>query len=128
MVDDVDARWSTACSEVWWRDAGSEVVPDWRRSSPAVLGTSVADLVGPVIDLGPSLGGETKSLYELSEMRGAFQGNRRSVMQQNMIARDQMSVGWGSYLERSYTSGARYGSEPTIPRVENVRRLNANVI
>ena len=75
----------------------------------------MADFEGPVIDLGPSLGGETKSLYELSETRGAFHGNRRSVIQQNMIARDQMSVGCGSYLERSYTSGARYGSDPTIP-------------
>jgi hypothetical protein len=45
------------------------------------------------MDRGPSLGGDTKSLYELSEIRGAFQGNRRSVMQQNMIASDQMSVG-----------------------------------
>jgi hypothetical protein len=67
------------------------------------------------MELGPSLGGETKSLYELSESRGAFHGNRRSVMQQNMMASDQISVGCGSYLERSYTSGARYGSEPTMP-------------
>jgi hypothetical protein len=46
-----------------------------------------------VIDLGPSFGGETNSLYELSDTRGAFQGNRRNVMQQKMIASDQMSVG-----------------------------------
>lgn len=45
------------------------------------------------MDLGPSLGGETKSLYELSETRGAFHGNRRRVMQQKMMARDQISVG-----------------------------------
>lgn len=77
------------------------MTPDWRRSSPALCWRSVADLEGPVIDLGPSLGGDTKSLYELSDMRGAFHGNRRSVMQQNMMARDQMSVGCGSYLERS---------------------------
>jgi hypothetical protein len=60
-----------------------------------------------VIDLGPSFGGAMKSLYELSEIRGAFQGKRRNVMQQNIIASDQMSVGCGSYFERSYTSGAR---------------------
>lgn len=59
------------------------------------------------MDLGPSLGGETKSLYELSEIRGAFQGKRRNVMQQKMMANDQISVGCGSYFERSYTSGAR---------------------
>jgi hypothetical protein len=45
------------------------------------------------MDLGPSFGGEMKSLYELSETRGAFHGNRRKVMQQNIIASDQMSVG-----------------------------------
>jgi hypothetical protein len=43
----------------------------------------------------------------LSDIRGAFHGNRRKVMQQKMIASDQMSVGCGSYLDRSYTSGAR---------------------
>jgi hypothetical protein len=59
------------------------------------------------MDLGPSFGGETKSLYELSEIRGAFHGNRRNVMQQKMMASDQISVGCGSYFERSYTSGAR---------------------
>ena len=53
----------------------------------------MADFEGFMIDLGPSLGGETKSLYELSETRGAFHGNRRSVIQQNMMASDQMSVG-----------------------------------
>lgn len=45
------------------------------------------------MDFGPSLGGETKSLYELSETRGAFHGKRRNVMQQNIMANDQMSVG-----------------------------------
>jgi hypothetical protein len=45
------------------------------------------------MDFGPSLGGDTKSLYELSEMRGAFQGKRRSVMQQKIMASDQISVG-----------------------------------
>ena len=40
-----------------------------------------------------SSGFATKSLYELSDIRGAFHGNRRRVMQQNMMARDQMSVG-----------------------------------
>lgn len=63
----------------------------------------------------PGVGWETKSLKELSVRRGCFHGNRRSVMQQNIIARDQISVGRGSYRFSSYTSGARYGSEPTIP-------------
>ena len=35
---------------------------------------------------------------ELSEVRGAFHGNLRSVIQQNMIAIDQMSAILGSYL------------------------------
>jgi hypothetical protein len=61
----------------------------------------VVDFATPVIDFGPSLGGDTKSLYELSEIRGAFHGKRRRVIQQNIIASDQMSVGCGSYLERS---------------------------
>lgn len=48
-------------------------------------------------------------------MRGAFHGNRRRHMQQNIMAIDQTSAGCGSYRELSYTSGARYGSEPTTP-------------
>lgn len=48
-------------------------------------------------------------------VRGCFHGKRRKVMQQKMIASDQISVGRGSYFFSSYTSGARYGSEPTIP-------------
>ena len=39
------------------------------------------------------VGDDIKSLYELSVMRGAFQGNRRSVMHANIIAKDQMSAG-----------------------------------
>ena len=46
----------------------------------------------------PGVGGEMKSLYELSVMRGAFHGNLLSDMQANIIARDQISVGCGSYL------------------------------
>lgn len=52
-------------------------------------------------------GGEEKSLKELSDCRGAFQGNRRSVMQQKMMARDQTSAGCGSYFISPHTSGAR---------------------
>lgn len=54
-----------------------------------------------------SSGLATKSLYELSDSRGAFHGKRRRDMQQNMMAIDHTSVGWGSYLDMSYTSGAR---------------------
>lgn len=39
------------------------------------------------------VGDDTKSLYELSVRRGAFQGNRRSVMHANIIAKDQISAG-----------------------------------
>ena len=49
----------------------------------------------------PGVGAEAKSLYELSVMRGIFQGNRRRDMQQKMIASDQISAGWGSYLRSS---------------------------
>jgi hypothetical protein len=49
----------------------------------------------------PGVGGDAKSLYELSVMRGIFQGKRRRDMQQKMIASDQISVGWGSYLRSS---------------------------
>lgn len=48
-------------------------------------------------------------------VRGCFHGKRRRVIQQKMIASDQTSVGRGSYFFSSYTSGARYGSEPTMP-------------
>ena len=41
----------------------------------------------------PGEGAETKSLYELSDTRGTFQGKRRSVMQAKIIAIDQTSVG-----------------------------------
>lgn len=55
----------------------------------------------------PGLGGDTKSLYDISERRGIFQGNRRRDMHAKMIANDQISTGCGSYLLLSYTSGAR---------------------
>lgn len=46
----------------------------------------------------PGLGAAINSLYELSVALGSFQGKRRSVMQANMMAMDQISVGCGSYL------------------------------
>ena len=52
-------------------------------------------------------GGDAKSLYELSVKRGFFQGNLLNDMQQNMMARDHMSAGCGSYFRSSSTSGAR---------------------
>ena len=52
-------------------------------------------------------GGDAKSLYELSVIRGFFQGNLRSDMQQKMMASDQISAGCGSYFRSSSTSGAR---------------------
>jgi hypothetical protein len=68
----------------------------------------------------PGVGGAANSLYELSINRGCFHGNRRNDMQQKMIANDQMSVAVGSYFFSSYTSGARYGSDPTIPGLWSV--------
>ena len=44
------------------------------------------------------LGAEMKSLNELSDTLGAFHGNLRSDMHAKMIAKDQMSVGCGSYF------------------------------
>ena len=59
--------------------------------------SSVADLdlslMVPSADGVPGLGVDMNNLNELSVMRGAFQGKRRSDMQANIIARDQMSVG-----------------------------------
>jgi hypothetical protein len=60
-------------------------------------------------------GGEENNRNELSDWRGAFQGNRLKVMQQKMIASDHISAGCGSYFNSLQTSGARYGSDPTIP-------------
>jgi len=41
----------------------------------------------------PGVGGDAKSLYELSVIRGIFHGNRRSDIQQKMMASDQISAG-----------------------------------
>jgi hypothetical protein len=41
----------------------------------------------------PGVGGEANSLYELSVIRGIFQGKRRKDMQQKIIASDQISGG-----------------------------------
>lgn len=71
--------------------------------------------VGGAVDCCKSSGFEQNSLKDLSESRGAFHGNRLSDMQQKMIARDQISAGCGSYLISTQTSGAKYGSDPTIP-------------
>jgi hypothetical protein len=49
----------------------------------------------------PGVGGDAKSLYELSVILGIFHGNRRRDMQQNMIASDQISGGCGSYFRSS---------------------------
>lgn len=55
----------------------------------------------------PGVGADANSLKELSVRRGAFQGKRRRDMQAKITAKDQMSVGCGSYFGLSYTSGAR---------------------
>lgn len=45
----------------------------------------------------PGVGLAANSLYELSVMRGIFQGKRRKVMQQKMMASDQMSTSSALY-------------------------------
>lgn len=50
------------------------------------LGVASADSV-------PGVGVDMKSLKELSVVRGAFHGNRRSDMHANIMASDQMSAG-----------------------------------
>lgn len=95
-------RWPAGASVV--RSVWPDMLALWPRWRGLESGTGV-----------PGVGGETKSLNELSVTRGCFHGNRRRVMQQKMIANDHMSVAVGSYFRSSYTSGARYGSEPTIP-------------
>lgn len=67
----------------------------------------------------PGVGGDANSLYELSVIRGIFHGNLRSDIQAKIIARDHMSADWGSYSRSPYTSGAKYGSDPTTPRYLN---------
>ena len=67
---------------------------DFGLPSEARLAIASADGV-------PGVGGEMKSLKELSVTLGAFQGNLRSDMHANMMAKDHTSAGCGSYLERS---------------------------
>jgi hypothetical protein len=65
-----------------------------------------------------SVGWVMNSLKELSVDLGHFHGKRRKVIQQNIIARDQMSTFCASYCFWLNTSGARYGSDPTIPKFD----------
>lgn len=72
-------------------------------ASRSGVSKSVVDLDGagvsePLRISVPGVGGAAKSLYELSVMRGSFQGNLRSDIQQKMMASDQISAGWGSYF------------------------------
>lgn len=90
-----------------------------KKSLAGVSLSALVDLFGGSTSfLGscPGVGSDAKSLYELSVVRGTFHGKRRSVMQQYIMAKDQISTAVGSYLRSSYTSGARYGSDPTIPK------------
>lgn len=73
-----------------------------RRSSAKAGVSSIADFERSLTVASaygvPGVGGEMKSLYELSVTRGAFHGNLRSDMQAKIMAKDQTSVGCGSYL------------------------------
>lgn len=86
------------------------------RASPAADGKSRVDF-GRSTEGVPGEGSDTNNLNELSSSLGCFQGNRRKVIQQNIIAKDQISAARGSYFFPSYTSGAKYGSDPTIPMI-----------
>lgn len=99
-----------------WGPLGGCAPAPWTSEGEGLPGTPSMGLVGR------GSGGIEKSRKELSDCRGAFQGNRRRVMQQKMMANDQTSAGWGSYLRSWQTSGARYGSEPTIP-IEGISNL-----
>lgn len=86
--------------------------PDCPSGTESLAGVSksVVDLEGTsdvLLMSVPGVGGDAKSLYELSVNRGIFQGKRRNDMQQKIIASDQISGGCGSYFRSSYTSGAR---------------------
>jgi len=82
--------------------AGSEL----GTASLAGVSRSFVDLEGAaspeilLISAG-GVGGDANNLYELSVIRGIFQGNLRSDMQQKIIARDQISAGCGSYFRSS---------------------------
>jgi hypothetical protein len=115
-----DGTWSIAFPEamswesVWTRVALEEV---W-----VVLREMVVDVEAELVGVVYGFGEDAKFLKEGSDIRGAFQGNRRMTMQQKIIANDQISAGWGSYRISVHTSGARYGSLPTMPRVSKVLR------
>ena len=88
-------------------EGSSSAFPDIERTN-IDLGLSLVVLLEVLSNCGvPVVGVDTKSLYDVSVVLGTFHGNRRRVMQANMIAIGQMSVGCGSYLLWSYTSGAR---------------------
>lgn len=80
---------------------GAAGLPSGVRDAAIILAISVSDfdlfVTSRLLSL-VSVGDDAKSLYELSVIRGIFQGKRRRDMQQNMIARDQISAGRGSYF------------------------------
>jgi hypothetical protein len=71
-------------------DAGSDCEPFRPEAKDFRCASSILSWSGS--------GGEMKSRNELSDVRGAFHGNRRRLIQQKMIAIDQMSAIRGSYL------------------------------
>jgi hypothetical protein len=97
------------CDSVWTR-----VVLEELR---VVLRETVVDVEAELLGVVYGFGEDAKFLNEGSDMRGAFQGKRRMTIQQKIIANDQISAGCGSYRISVHTSGARYGSLPTMPFV-----------
>lgn len=65
-------------------------------ASRAGVSRSLVDLEGTseiLLISVPGVGVDANILYELSVIRGIFQGNRLNDIQQKMIASDQMSTG-----------------------------------
>jgi len=77
---------------------GFEAAVESETASLAGVSRSVVDLDGAGVSeillmSVPGVGADAKSLYELSVIRGIFHGNRLNDIQQNMMARDQISAG-----------------------------------
>jgi hypothetical protein len=83
-----------ACSDLGV--VGAEPECESGIASLAGVSKSLVDLDGTsdiLLMSVPGVGGDANSLYELSVIRGIFQGKRRKDMQQKIMASDQISGG-----------------------------------
>ncbi|GMF04168.1 unnamed protein product [Ambrosiozyma monospora] len=88
------------------------------ESEDAVVVAVVVEGSGNLLNKSPKVtpGSLEANILKLGSLNfGTFHGNFLSVIQQYIMAADQISTGLGSYLLKTQTSGAKYGSEPTIP-------------